>query len=62
VVLRGLIDIENVFATGGSDRGVLSCRMIGRSDKFRAAASVYPVINWYSWVLTANIGNMDIRY
>src|SRR5208283_4103708 len=27
----------------------LTCWMIDHTDRFRAAASLYPVINWYSW-------------
>lgn len=36
--------------------------MIGRSTRFRAAVTVYPVINWYSFALTADIGNFATRY
>jgi acylaminoacyl-peptidase len=59
---KGYIDPDNVFVTGGSGGGVLTCWMIGRSSRFRAAVPIYPVINWYSWVLTADIGNMGVKY
>jgi acylaminoacyl-peptidase len=36
--------------------------MIGNSQRFRAAASLYPVINWYSWVLTADMAPMGVKY
>jgi len=62
MISKGYIDPENVFVTGGSGGGVLTCWMIGRSNRFKAAAPIYPVINWYSWVLTADIGNMGVKY
>ncbi len=62
VVTKGYVDPENVFVTGGSGGGVLTCWMIGRSKRFRAAASLYPVINWYSWIGTADIGSRMVNY
>ncbi len=62
VVAKGYIDPDNVFVGGGSGGGVLTCWMIGRSDRFRAAVSYYPVINWYSWVLTADIPSFGVKY
>jgi acylaminoacyl-peptidase len=62
VVARGYVDAENVFVTGGSGGGVLTCWMIGKSSRFRAAASAYPVINWTSWVLTADIAAFGVKY
>jgi len=59
---KGYIDPESLFVTGGSGGGVLTCWMVGRSDRFRAAASAYPVINWYSFVLTADISSFVIKY
>ncbi len=55
VVSRGYIDTDNLFVTGGSGGGVLTCWVIGRTDRFAAAVSQYPVINWYSFVLTCDI-------
>jgi acylaminoacyl-peptidase len=57
VIAKGYIDDSQVFVTGGSGGGVLTCWMIGRSNRFRAAVTVYPVINWESFVLTSDIGN-----
>jgi dipeptidyl aminopeptidase/acylaminoacyl peptidase len=54
-IARGYIDTNNLFVTGGSGGGVLTCWMIDRTNRFRAAASLYPVINWYSWVLTSDL-------
>jgi len=62
VIQKGYIDEDNLFVTGGSGGGVLTCWMIGRSSRFRAAASLYPVINWYSWVLTADMASFGVKY
>jgi len=57
VVQKGYIDTNNLFVTGGSGGGVLSCWVVGRTDRFAAAVSQFPVINWYSFVGTADFGN-----
>ena len=62
VIAKGYIDPENVMVTGGSGGGVLTSWMVGRSTRFRAAVTVYPVINWYSFTLTSDIGNMTSKY
>ena len=62
VIERGFVDPSQVFVTGGSGGGVLTSWMIGRTDRFRAAVTVYPVINWYSFVLTADIGARVSKY
>ena len=54
-IKKGYIDEKNLFVTGGSGGGVLTCWMIGRTDRFKAAVTVYPVINWYSFVLYSDI-------
>ncbi|HJS74672.1 MAG TPA: S9 family peptidase, partial [Vicinamibacteria bacterium] len=61
-IAKGYIDPENVMVTGGSGGGVLTSWMVGRSTRFRAAVTVYPVINWYSFTLTSDIGNMTSKY
>ena len=55
VIAKGYIDTNRLYVTGGSGGGVLSCWMIEHTDRFRAAAILYPVINWYSFVLTSDI-------
>ena len=62
VIAKGYVDTNNVFVTGGSGGGVLTCWMIDRSRRFRAAASLYPVINWYSWTLTTDISILGSQY
>ncbi len=61
-VAKGYIDTDNLFVTGGSGGGVLTCWMIDRTTRFRAAASLYPVINWYSWVLTSDLPSFGSEY
>src|SRR6266550_2863489 len=55
VAAKGYIDTNNLFVTGGSGGGVLTCWTIEHTTRFRAAAALYPVINWYSFVLTSDI-------
>jgi len=55
VIAKGYIDTNNLFVTGGSGGGVLTCWMIEHTDRFKAAVVFYPVINWYSFVLTTDI-------
>jgi acylaminoacyl-peptidase len=62
VLQKGYIDENNLFVTGGSGGGVLTCWMIGRTNRFRAAAPLYPVINWYSWVLTSDVSGVGVKY
>ena len=62
ILAKGYIDKDNLFVTGGSGGGVLTCWMIDHTDRFRAAASLYPVINWYSWVLTSDLPSFGAKY
>ena len=52
---KGYIDENNLFVTGGSGGGVLTAWLVGKTDRFAAAVSAKPVINWYSFVLTADM-------
>ena len=58
----GFIDKDNLFITGGSGGGVLTCWAVGKTDRFRAAVATYPVINWHSHVLTADLSALFVRY
>jgi acylaminoacyl-peptidase len=62
VVAKGYIDPDQLFITGGSGGGVLTCWVIGHTNRFRAAVTVYPVTNWYSFMLTADIGGWIHKY
>jgi acylaminoacyl-peptidase len=62
VIAKGFVDEKNLFVTGGSGGGVLTCWTIGHTDRFKAAAAAYPVINWTSWVLTSDLPAFGVKY
>jgi dipeptidyl aminopeptidase/acylaminoacyl peptidase len=47
VIARGYVDPNRLYVTGGSGGGILSSWIIGKTDRFQAAAVIKPVINWY---------------
>jgi len=51
---KGFVDKDNLFVCGGSGGGVLTAWIVGHTNRFRAAGSMRPVINWHSFV-----GNTD---
>ncbi len=59
---RGFIDPERLYVTGGSGGGVLTAWIVGQTDRFAAAVSVKPVINWYSFVLSADAYSYFTQY
>lgn len=54
VVAQGCVDERNMFVYGGSGGGVLTCWIVGTTDRFRAAVSMFPVTNWISFVGTTD--------
>ena len=62
VIDRGYVDRGRLFVTGGSGGGVLTAWIVGHTERFRAAVVVKPVINWASFVLTADMTNYFYRY
>ena len=58
----GFVDPENLFVTGGSGGGVLTAWIVGKTDRFRAAVVAKPVINWFSFALTADSYNYFYQY
>lgn len=54
VLAKGYVDPEQLFVTGGSGGGVLSAWIVGNTDRFAAAVVAKPVINWLSFVVTAD--------
>ena len=62
VLERGYVDADRLFVTGGSGGGVLTSWIVGHTDRFRAAVAAKPVINWYSWVLTADMYPYGAKY
>ncbi|WP_300618777.1 S9 family peptidase [Dokdonella sp.] len=61
-VAKGFVDKDNLFVTGGSGGGVLTAWIVGKTDRFRAAVTQKPVINWSSFVLTADMTPFFARY
>ena len=61
VIAKGYVDDKNLFVTGGSGGGVLTAWMIGHTDRFRAALAFYPVINWESFSLTADMAPTSVN-
>lgn len=62
IIGKGFIDETQLFVTGGSGGGVLTSWIIGHTDRFAAAVVAKPVINWYSFVLTADFYPFFYRY
>ncbi|MBU4330519.1 MAG: S9 family peptidase [Acidobacteria bacterium] len=56
-VAKGFIDERNLFVCGGSGGGVLTAWIVGHTDRFCAAVSMRPVINWHSFVGTTDSSN-----
>jgi acylaminoacyl-peptidase len=59
---EGYVDEERLFVTGGSGGGILTAWIVAHTDRFTAAVSAKPVINWYSMVLTADMAEFFRRY
>jgi acylaminoacyl-peptidase len=53
-IAKGYVDESRLYVTGGSGGGVLTAWIVGHTDRFRAAVVAKPVINWTSFVLTAD--------
>ncbi len=62
VIDRGYVDEDQLFVTGGSGGGVLTAWIVGKTDRFKAAASAKPVINWISEALYADISAFTTQY
>jgi dipeptidyl aminopeptidase/acylaminoacyl peptidase len=53
-IAKGFVDPNHLYVTGGSGGGVLTAWIVGKTDRFKAAVSQKPVINWASEVLTTD--------
>ena len=62
IIERGFVDSDNLFVTGGSGGGVLTAWIVGKTDRFRAAVVAKPVINWASFVLSADFAVYFSQY
>src|SRR3954470_1309879 len=61
-IAQGYADPNRLFVTGGSGGGVLTAWIVGKTDRFKAAATQKPVIDWTSFALTADGPAFFSRY
>lgn len=64
ILEKGYVSEDSLFVTGGSAGGIMTAWMIGKNNRFRAAAVIKPVMNWISKLLTADnyYGYANSRY
>jgi len=62
LVARNYVDPDRLFITGGSGGGVLTAWTVGQTDRFAAAASIKPVINWTTMALAADANIFFARH
>lgn len=55
MVKRKYVDDKRLFVTGGSGGGILTAWIVTKTDRFAAAASIKPVINWMTMALAGDI-------
>ncbi len=53
-IAKGFVDKDNLFVCGGSGGGVLTAWIVGHTNRFRAAVSMRPVIDWLSFAGTTD--------
>ncbi len=62
-VAMGFVDKEQLYVFGGSGGGTLTAWIVGKTDRFRAAVAVNPVINWASAIaLTSDVDKLMASY
>jgi len=61
-IAAGVADPDNLFVTGGSGGGVLTAWIVGKTNRFKGAATQKPVINWTSEALTMDATMFTSRY
>jgi len=62
LVERGIADPTRLGVMGGSYGGFMSAWLVTRTDRFAAAVSISPVIDWYSQHYNSNIGPWDAAF
>ncbi len=64
LVKKGIADNNKLFVTGGSAGGIMTAWIIGKNNRFKAAAVHKPVMNWISKTLVADnyYGYANSRY
>lgn len=55
LIERPYVDVDRLGVAGGSGGGLLTAWTVGHSNRFKAAVSQRAVINWYSFVGTADL-------
>ena len=61
-IAQAPVDPQRLYVTGGSGGGVLTAWIVGRTERFRAAVTQKPVINWASTVLTTDVYTYMPKY
>jgi len=61
-VATGFVDADKLYVTGGSGGGILTAWIVGKTNRFKAAAAQKPVINWASTVLTTDVSTYMPKY
>jgi acylaminoacyl-peptidase len=62
LIESGYVDEDRLYVTGGSGGGILTAWIVGNTDRFSAAVSAKPVINYLSFVLTADFSASFVKY
>ena len=64
LIESGLAHEEQLYVTGGSAGGIMTAWIVGKNNRFRAAAVIKPIMNWMSKTLTADnyYGYANYRY
>ncbi|GAA0470533.1 S9 family peptidase [Parasphingorhabdus litoris] len=62
LVAKNYVSKDRLFITGGSGGGILTAWAVGKTDRFAAAASIKPVINWTTMALAADISRFVSRH
>tara|TARA_B100000780_G_scaffold166878_1_gene116775 strand:+ start:542 stop:2563 length:2022 start_codon:yes stop_codon:yes gene_type:complete len=53
-IKKGIAHEDELYVTGGSAGGIMTAWIIGKNNRFKAAAVIKPVMNWISKTLVAD--------
>ena len=62
LIAKQYVSADRLFVTGGSGGGILTAWIVGKTQRFAAAASIKPVINWMTMALAADIAAFVKRH
>lgn len=54
LIKDGIVDPDRLYVTGGSGGGILTAWIVTKTDRFKAAVSQKPVINWATLAYTSD--------